>query len=215
MSPSGKVDGGRIRDPLGGVASPLGHPPPPRNPGAHPSPVGISPLTGDVDLEPRRSTIQDRRRHVEGGSERTHHERSSNPRATARGIGLAMSGPRPGMGGKTSQRARSSAGQAIRGPTSCPGGPRASPTARRGLARSYRGRGPRNDDARAAHCRGEAAACWDPSAPRQHWTRALLASPGTVGSPTREDRPAPDGPDVAGVSPGLSAVSSISGRAAA
>jgi hypothetical protein len=82
-------------------------------------------------------------------------------------------------------------------------------------ARSYRGRGPRSVDARAAHCRGEAVACWDPSAQRQHGTRALLASPGTLEPLTREDRPAPDGPDVARVSAGLSTVSSIPGRAAA
>ena len=47
--------------------------------------------------------------------------------------------------------------------------------------------------------------------PRQHRTRALLASPGTLGPPTREDRPAADGAYVAGVSPRLSTVPRVSG----
>src|SRR5512138_360719 len=67
------------------------------------------------------------------------------------------------------------------------GGQDVSTTAPRGIARSYHGRGPRSNDARAASRRGAAATRGDSGAPGQHGTRALLASPGTLGSPPRED----------------------------
>ena len=56
-----------------------------------------------------------------------------------------------------------------------------------------------------------ALACNAPPEGQQHRTRALLASPGALGSPPRADRPTADGPDMAGVSPGLSAVPPIVG----
>ena len=71
-----------------------------------------------------------------------------------------------------------------------------------GLTRRRRGRGSRSDDARAAGRRGATATDGNPDAPGQHWTRTLLASPGSLGSPTREDRSAADGAYLAGVSAG-------------
>jgi hypothetical protein len=55
----------------------------------------------------------------------------------------------------------------------------------------------------------------DPGAPRQHRTRALLAPPGALGPPAREDRPGADRSYVARVSPRLCAVPTVSRRTTA
>ena len=81
--------------------------------------------------------------------------------------------------------------------------------------RRYCGQGSRSHDARATDCGGKALAHGDPGTPGQHRTRALLASPSALGPPSRDDRPVADGPDMAGVSPGLSAVPPVVGREAA
>src|SRR5262249_27974511 len=81
------------------------------------------------------------------------------------------------------------------------------------LERRYCGQGSRSHDARATDCGGKALAHGDPGTPGQHRTRALLASPGALGPPSRDDRPVVDDPDMAGVSPGLYQVPTISGSA--